>query len=293
MKKPDGSSLGPSGPQWWFEEGIPSTIRHGLKMALLHTERTPFQQMEIYEHDVLGRVLVLDGIVQTTQGDEYVYHEMLTHVPLLGCRTAKDPNRRISVLIIGGGDGGILREVLRHDWVERAVMVEIDEAVVRAAAEYLQINGDYEDPRVQLVIGDGSAYVKSAEVRQCPFDAILVDSPDPVGPGLKLFSDKFCRDLAACLSPAGVVVRQSGVAAYQSDVLQLAARQMCQVFGDVEVYRAAVPTYIGGDMAFTLATKDNHSCARSNRPFEGRYYNSDVHAAAFALPSDWRKHLSS
>lgn len=276
-----------SAAKWWHEDDFQMQIRLGLKMRLLYAETTPYQQLEVYEHDRLGRVLVLDNIVQTTQGDDFIYHEMLTHVPLLGGSFAARGNT--AVLIIGGGDGGILREVLRHDWVTRVVMVELDAAVIRTAAEYLAIHGDYQDPRVQLLIDDGSAYVRSPEARARPFDAIIIDAPDPVGPGKALFTASFFRDVRACLTPSGVMVRQIGVPMYQQEVFQLGIERLRQSFGTVGLYRAAIPTYVGGDMAFVVSGNDGRTCCQPCIDFTGRYYNPAVHAAAFALPTWWQE----
>ncbi|GIX48332.1 MAG: polyamine aminopropyltransferase [Candidatus Tectimicrobiota bacterium] len=272
-------------PIWWYEHDFFVGIRQGLQVRLLYTERSPYQKIEVYEHALLGRILVLDDILQTTQADEFVYHEMLAQVPLLGQREAP-----VSVLIIGGGDGGVLREVLRHAWVQRVVMVEIDERVVRVAAEYLGINGNYDDPRVELRFEDGSAYVRSAAARAQPFDAVIIDATDPIlGPGEALFSRQFFADVRACLAPAGVMVRHLGNPAYQREIFRTGVRWVHEVFGSVQVYRAAIPTYLGGDMAFVLSTNDGHSCQEPRLALRGRYYNHAVHRAAFVLPTWWQE----
>jgi spermidine synthase len=276
-----------SAARWWNEDDFQMQIRLGLKMRLLHAETTPYQQLEVYEHDLLGRVLVLDNMIQTTQGDEFIYHEMLTHVPLLG--TAFAPRANIAVLIIGGGDGGTLREVLRHDWITRVVIVELDEAVIHTASKYLAIHGDYRDPRVQLRIDDGSAYVRSPEVQAQPFDAIIIDAPDPIGPGEALFTASFFRNVRACLSPSGVMVRQIGVPMYQPEVFRLGVERVRESFGMVELYRAAIPTYTGGDMAFVISRNDGNTCCQPGIDFTGRYYNRAIHTAAFSLPTWWQE----
>jgi spermidine synthase len=252
---------------------------------LVYAEKTPFQDLAIYEHDFLGRVLVLDGIVQTTQRDEHIYHEMLVHVPLLGGRFSEKPNQVISVLIIGGGDGGILREVLKHPNVQRATMVEIDAAVIEACSRHLGIQGDYTDPRVQLIIGDGAEYIQSEACRSQPYDLVIVDSPDPVGAGEVLYTPEFYHRIVQCMRPQGVFVRHLGVPFYQEEVFTSGVQRMREVFGQVEIYRAAIPTYIGGDMAFAVATLDGRSCREPRQAFTGKYYNREIHTAAFALPS--------
>ncbi|MCI0486968.1 MAG: polyamine aminopropyltransferase [Blastocatellia bacterium] len=274
--------------RWWYEKGIPETIIQGLRGRLLYAETTPYQRLEILEHDHLGRVLVLDGLIQTTLADEFVYHEMLVQVPLLGRR---GPGGSAAIIIIGGGDGGCLREALRHSWVKRVVMVELDEIVVRRSVEYLGIHGDYDDPRLELVIGDGAAYMRSAARGGERFDAVIIDSTDPIGPGRSLYRRDFYGDIKSCLAPNGVVCQHLGVPAYQDDVLERGARRMREVFGNVQVYRASIPTYIGGDMAFALATEGYHSYDNPAIEFTGRYYNSAVHTAAFALPTWWREKI--
>jgi spermidine synthase len=291
MSKPgDAGRTGPVAPgEWWSEHDFGTGTRQSLRVRPVHSEKTPYQEMQIFESDQLGRVLVLDGIVQTTQADEFMYHEMIVNVPLLG-RPGARTGSPASVLIIGGGDGGALREVLRHDGVERAVMVEIDRAVVEASARYVGINGDYDDPRAELVIGDGSAFVKSAAARERPFDVVIIDSTDPVGPGELLFTDEFMRDLAACMTDDGVMVRQSGLPFSQGDVLGRVVAQARRVFGRSEVFRVAVPTYYSGDMAFVVGLAPGQSLRTPHREWVGRYYNPEIHAAAFALPT-WIRDL--
>lgn len=277
-----------SQPEWWNEYDFEMHVRLGLKMRLVHAETTPYQELAIYEHDLLGRVLVLDNILQTTQGDEFVYHEMLTHVPILGRQVAA--HTETAVLIIGGGDGGVLREVLQHEWVTRVVMIELDEAVIRTTEKYLGMNGNYADPRVRLLITDGSAYVRSSEARMQPFDVVIIDATDPIGPGEALFTPTFFHDVRACLTSTGVMVRHVGVPMFQQQVFQKGVAHVRQIFGTVEVYRAAIPTYMGGDMAFVLSTKNGRSCRYPHIALTGRYYNRDIHTAAFVLPT-WLKKL--
>lgn len=276
--------------KWWLEnEFLNPGVRQTLLMKLIHSEKTPYQKLEVYEHDFMGKVLALDDILQTTQWDEFVYHEMLAHVPLLGRKSAG--RAEASVLIIGGGDGGILREVLGYGWVKKVVMVEIDKAVIEVSSKYLGFNGNYEDKRVELIIGDGADYVRSVEALKSRFDVIIIDSTDPIGPGEVLFTDEFFRDVRESLTPTGVMVRHLAIMAYQPELLRDGYAKLSMIFGNAQPFRAAIPSYIGGDMTFILASKDGHGCDRAYLDYEGRYYNPAVHKAAFALPTWWKEYL--
>jgi spermidine synthase len=280
----------PGSPEriWWSEYDFGTGARQSLLVRPLHSEKTPFQQLDVFESEFLGRVLALDGIVQTTQADEFIYHEVITGIPLFGRPGARE--RRASVLIIGGGDGGVLRQLLVHDDVERVVMVEIDRAVVEATAEHVGIHGDYDDPRAELRIQDGSEFVRSAEARARPFDVVIIDSTDPVGPGEVLFTDEFMRDIAGCMSDDGVMVRQSGLPFFAPEELTRVHDQARRVFGAAEVFLTAVPTYYGGVMAFVAGLKGGGTLREPAREWSGRHYTPDVHRAAFALPT-WVQEL--
>ena len=197
-----------------------------------------------------GRVMVLDGVIQITERDEFVYQEMLTHVPLLAHGAAAN------VLIIGAGDGGVLRRVLQHRGVRRAVMVEIDGEVIRLAKEFLPaIGGDaWHDPRAEVIVGDGIDYVKRAP--DASFDAIIVDSTDPIGVGEVLFTDEFYANCARILTARGLVVNQCGVPFMQADELRETSARRAKFFPHVTAYVAAVPTYVGGFMTLGWAAKD-------------------------------------
>jgi len=269
-------------PDWWYEE-TSKFLRQGFRVERVHEEETGYQHLVVWRHPRLGHILTLDGIVQTAEGDEWVYHEILTQVPLSGLARPVG-----SVLIIGGGDGGTLRQVLLHDSVRRATLVEIDAAVVAAARKYLAFSTALSDPRAEIVYEDGAAFVQSASARKDPYDVVLVDSTDPEGPGTVLFTPEFTRGVRDLLSPDGVMVRQAGVPMYEPETLRKAAPEVRAVFGSCQVYRAPVPTYIGGDMAFVLAAKNGAPFDRPAREFTGRFYNPDVHRASFALPTWWR-----
>ncbi len=273
----------PQAAGWWHDFDFGTGISIGLDVRELHAEQTPYQMLQVFEHGHLGRVLALDGIIQTTLADEFIYHEMISHVPLMGL--ARAPR---SVLIVGGGDGGVLREVLSHEEVERAVMVEIDERVVEVTAKYLGLHGNYDDPRAELVIGDAADWAKRAAAGE-PFDVVIVDSTDPVGPGEVLFTEAFLGDLSRCMSDDGVMVRQAGMPFVQRDELPAAFRDAERAFGSAEVYSAPVPTYSCGAMAFVAGLKDGRSLREPRAERTARHYNADLHRGAFALPTWWRE----
>ncbi|WP_456434455.1 polyamine aminopropyltransferase [Thermosulfuriphilus sp.] len=270
---------------WWSEKIAPGYL-HRYEVTPLYEERTPYQHLLILKSKFWGRLLVLDGVVQLTEGDEFIYHEMLVHVPMTAL-----PHSPSSVLIIGGGDGGSLREVLKHPFVERVVQIEVDEAVFRACQKYLRdISGDFGDPRVRLIFGDGAAYLSSDEVRKAPFDVILVDCTDPVGPAMALFEEKFYESVREALSPSGIMVQQASLPRTIPQVMPMTFRRTKRIFSQVAIYRAPVPTY-GDEIAFVIATKSEVNFRLPQRQYRGRYYNPQVHQASFALPSWWQDML--
>ncbi|WP_122446371.1 polyamine aminopropyltransferase [Pseudomonas viridiflava] len=253
---------------------------------ILHEVRTDHQHLVIFQNPRMGRVMALDGVIQTTEADEFIYHEMLTHVPILAHGAAK------RVLIIGGGDGGMLREVAKHSTVEHITMVEIDGTVVEMCKEFLPThsNGAFEDSRLNLVIDDGMRFVATTEEK---FDVIISDSTDPIGPGEVLFSENFYQACHRCLNEGGILVTQNGTPFMQLSGVQTTAGRMNGLFADWHFYQAAIPTYIGGAMTFAWGATDK---AYRKLPLETlrqrfagsgivtRYYNPEVHIGAFALP---------
>ncbi len=253
-------------------------------MELLYEERTPYQFMQLFYTPLWGKFLVLDGIVQLTQEDEYIYHEMMAHVPITGMGGAVK-----SVLIIGGGDTGLLREVQSWPQVERIVQVELDGAVITACQKYLpEICGDLDDPRVELVVGDGASFVKEARARGDKYDLILLDSTDPIGPAIVLFEKPFHEDLFALLPDRGVVVRQSGLPRTMARVMPFVMSRFREVFQRVSVYKAPVPTY-GDEMAFVVAYKGDIDISEPKVERKGRFYNPGCHRGSFAIPGWWEK----
>jgi spermidine synthase len=258
--------------------------------------KSPFQDIAVFETDSHGRVLTLDGVIQITERDEFVYQEMLTHVPLLAHGDARN------VLIIGAGDGGVLKHVLMHKGVERAVMAEIDGEVIRLSKEFLPgIGGDaWSDPRADVIVGDGIDYVKKAP--DGAFDVIIVDSTDPIGVGEVLFTDEFYKHAARILTAQGLIVNQCGVPFMQADELYETSRRRAQFFPHVTAYVAAVPTYVGGYMTLGWAGKDPALTQHSPEVIAARaeaagiagkseYWTPHVHVASFWLPPYIARHL--
>ncbi len=276
----------------WFEETLYAEWRdQGYAQRfritdLVYQEKSEHQDLVIFDTPMFGRVLALDGIIQTTENDEFIYHEMMAQVPLFGHGAAK------RVLIIGGGDGGVLREVLRHKDVELACMVEIDRSVVDLCREYMPSlsAGAFDDPRCDLVIADGCKYVADTDDR---FDIIIIDSTDPLGPGEVLFTEQFYADCRRCMTEGGVLVTQNGVPFIQPEEVTNSAKRLGTVFKDVSFYATVVPTYIGGTMMLGWAS--DNADLKSVRAEElqrrveasgikTRYYSADMHKAAFSLP---------
>ena len=274
---------------WLNETLYESWGQRFLVQRELARVRSAFQEIVIFESAAHGRVMVLDGCIQITERDEFVYQEMLGHVPLLEHGDAR------RVLIIGAGDGGVLRRVLMHRGVERAVMVEIDGEVIRLARQFLPaIGGDaWDDPRGDVRIADGIAFVRDADTAS--FDVIIVDSTDPAGVGEVLFSDAFYADCARILTARGVIVNQCGVPFMQADELRDTSARRRRFFPHVSAYVAAVPTYVGGLMALGFASKDAAwtrqdsavICARAEAAgIAGMsdYWTPEIHAGSFDLP---------
>ena len=268
----------------YAEWGQRFLVKHELARV-----KSDFQDIMIFESHSHGRVMLLDGVVQITEGDEFVYQEMLTHVPLLAHGAAR------RVLIIGAGDGGVLRRVLQHRNVERAVMVEIDGEVIRLSKEFLpNIAGDaWNDARADVIVGDGIDYVRQAEAGS--FDVVIVDSTDPIGVGEVLFTDEFYHNAARLLSAEGLIVNQCGVPFMQADELRETSERRGKFFADISAYVAAVPTYVGGFMTLGWAAKAKGlrdvPVAEIRRRAEAagiagltRYWTPEIHAGSFNLP---------
>jgi len=254
---------------------------------VLYEMQTEHQHLVLFEQPFFGKMLMLDGATQITKKDEFIYQEMMSHVPLFAHGNVRE------VLIIGGGDCGIAEEVLKHKTVKHLTQVEIDAAVIEFSKEHFPefTKPVFADKRFESVIDDGMKYVAQTDRR---FDAIIVDSTDPQGPGKVLFSQKFYAACKRCLNKGGVMVTQNGVPIFQPAELVSSVAKFRKLFADGGCYVAAIPTYIGGHMAMGWAT-DNARLRRTAVAtiaaryrkagrFSTKYWTPEVHAAAFALP---------
>ncbi len=275
---------------WYTErnEYIASSFKHtGEK---LFDERSPYQRVEVYNTFAYGKMLTLDGMVMTTAQDEYVYHEMIAHIPML---THPDPRR---ILVIGGGDGGTAREVLRHPEVDQLTLIEIDERVIEASRQYFpQLSSSFDDPKMNLEVRDGIDFVKQAENNS--YDIVIIDSNDPVGPAEGLFTEDFYRHAHRILREQGILVTQSESPRFNQEVFREIYQCYQRIFGKKKVYPflAYIPTYPTGMWSFSYCTKDERANPVNNLQEERadqllslnnlRYYNKEIHRSAFALPS--------
>lgn len=267
-------------PEVWFTERQTEDLALSLRLEeTLLRQSTPYQELLVARTRAFGRMLVLDGTVQLTERDEFFYHEMLVHVPL----AAHPAPRR--VLVIGGGDGGTVREVLRHSGIERVDLVEIDAAVTEAAQRFLpDLAGSLADPRVTVRHVDGIAFVRAAADRS--YDIVLVDSTDPVGAAQGLFDGTFYREVARVVGASGILVAQSESPLLHLELIAKMAQGMRAAFGHAQLYLTPVPTYPSGLWSF-LAASASVDVTRPHSlevPSGTRYYTPAIHEAAFVLP---------
>jgi spermidine synthase len=274
----------------WIEETLFDKLGFRMSYAverLVYETQTAHQHLVLFENKFFGKMLMLDGATQITSRDEYVYQEMMSHVPLFAHGKAKD------VLIIGGGDCGIAEEALKHKTVKRLTQVEIDASVVEFAREHFPefTKPVFGDKRFECVIDDGMKYVAQTSRR---FDVIIVDSTDPAGPGAVLFSREFYAGCKRCLNKGGVLVTQNGVPFLQTNELKTSIGHFRKLFADATCYVAAIPTYVGGLMAMGFAT-DNKRLRQASAKiiaeryrkagrFPTRYWTPELHIGSFALP---------
>ncbi|HEX7074913.1 MAG TPA: polyamine aminopropyltransferase [Hyphomicrobiaceae bacterium] len=272
----------------WIEETFHPHWRVRLEAdKILHEVQTEHQHLVIFENAAWGTVLILDGVFQLTTLDEFIYHEMMAHVPLM----AIDRPRR--VLVIGGGDGGVLREVLKHPSVEKATLCEIDRNVIDLSLKYYpQVsNGAFDNPRAEVVIADGLKYVAETTEK---FDAIIVDSSEPIGPSAVLHTEEFFADCRRALKPHGILVTQNGLPFLCPEAFSNTTRILSGLFNRCAPYLCHQPCYFGGEFAINWASEEpahleisDAKLARRQkaRGIETRYWTPKFHVAAFALPA--------
>lgn len=274
----------------WFTEKITDHTHFSIRVKeqLFHG-KSDFQTVDVYETNDFGRVMTIDGKFMVTERDEFIYHDMIAHVPLLA---HPEPKR---VLIIGGGDGGTLREVLKHESVEYAEMCEIDGLVIDVARQYFpDLSCEFDNPRAKISVCDGIEYINNVTE---PFDVILVDSTDPAGPATGLFNSEFYKSVHAALSDDGVMVAQSEGPLWDLKLVQGIVSTISETFQEVQLYTFPVPTYPLGFWSFTFASKsfgpfEHYDSERAAHiAANARYYNEDIHKAAFAMPN-FVKHKS-
>ncbi|OQP06692.1 spermidine synthase [Geobacillus sp. 46C-IIa] len=264
----------------WFTEK--QTEHFGITARIirtLHTEQTPFQKLDMVETAEFGNMLILDGMVMTTQKDEFVYHEMVAHVPLF---THPNPE---NVLVVGGGDGGVIREVLKHPSVKKATLVEIDGKVIEYSKKYLpEIAGQLDDSRVEVKVDDGFMHIAQSENE---YDVIMVDSTEPVGPAVNLFTKGFYAGIAKALKEDGIFVAQTDNPWFKADLIRTVYRDVKEIFPVTRLYTANIPTYPSGLWTFTLGSKKYDPLAVSDDRFhdiDTKYYTKELHKACFVLP---------
>ncbi|UCG06592.1 MAG: polyamine aminopropyltransferase [Desulfobacterales bacterium] len=267
----------------WLKEIHQDTSALSFRVTkTLFSEKSPYQQIDLVETANHGRILLNDGIVMLTERDEFIYHEMIAHVALF---THPSPKR---VLVIGGGDGGTVREVLKHSQIEQTVLVEIDEVVVEACRKYLpSVSCAMNDPRLQLIFDDGLQYVTETNEQ---FDIVLVDSTDPVGPGVGLFEKRFYENVAGVLTENGIMVTQAESPFYDVTFQQTMFSNQRPYFKKLHMFLYTTLAYVGGLYSFGFASKglcplqDFDPKRVKSSGISTRYYNSNIHRAAFMLP---------
>ena len=278
-------------PQWFDERFAQSGSSVGFRVTeKLHEEQSPFQKLEIWETTDWGKLMVIDGCIMLTSRDNFLYHEMMSHPALF---THSNPKQ---VVIIGGGDCGTLREVLKHKEVEHAVQVDIDERVTRLAEHYFpELCESNSDPRADLRFDDGVAYMRNAEAESV--DVVIVDSTDPVGPAEGLFNEAFYQSCLRALRPGGILVQQSESPLIHSGLIKAMRHHMKAAgFGTVRTLPFPQPCYPTGWWSCTLARKNGELTSfrergAATKHFETRYYNVDIHRAALVMPEFMKQEL--
>ncbi len=269
----------------WFSEPHTKDVKLSIRInKQLYSEQSEYQRIDVFESPEFGRFLTLDGLMMLTEKDEFIYHEMITHVAM-----ASNPDIK-NILVIGAGDGGTVRELTRYDSIENIDMVEIDERVVEVSREFLPVTAcKLDDPRVHIFYDDGLRFVRRKENL---YDLIIVDSTDPFGPGEGLFTSEFYGNCFSALTDNGILVNQHESPYYAEDAkaMQRAHRRIREFFDICRVYQVHIPTYPSGHWLFGFASKSidplNADADRWNAlGIKTRYYNTELHKGCFAIPN--------
>ncbi len=269
----------------WFSEFHTKNVKLSIKVdKQLFSAQSDFQRIDVFDSKEFGRFLTLDGYMMLTEKDEFIYHEMITHVPM-----AVHPHAE-NILVIGAGDGGVVRELTKYDTVKNIDVVEIDEMVIEVAKKYLPFTASkFDDPRVHIFYQDGLKFVRKIENE---YDLIIVDSTDPFGPGEGLFTKEFYGNCFKALKEDGIMVNQHESPFYHDDAvaMQRAHKRIVESFDKCRVYQAHIPTYPSGHWLFGFATKkynplDVRADEWNSLGIKTKYYNTKLHKACFALPN--------
>ncbi len=272
--------------EFWYAENHSKNVKFNIRIKdVVYSHQSEFQKIDVFDSFDFGRILVLDGYIMLTEKDEFIYHEMITHVPM-------SVNPKIeNVLIIGAGDGGVVRELCKYDTIKNIDMAEIDKEVVEVSKKYLPFTScSLEDKRVNLYFKDGLSFVRSKENE---YDLIIVDSTDPFGPGEGLFTKEFYGNCYKALVEDGILVNQHESPFYDNDAnaMKRIHSRIVQSFDMAKVYQAHIPTYPSGHWLFGFSSKKYHPIKDfDERNFDGskiktKYYNAALHKGAFALPT--------
>ncbi|MCH5348903.1 MAG: polyamine aminopropyltransferase [Oscillospiraceae bacterium] len=269
----------------WFSEPHTPDVKMSIRInKQLHSEQSEYQRIDVFESPEFGRFLTLDGLMMLTEKDEFIYHEMITHVAM-----ASNPEIK-NVLVIGAGDGGTVRELTRYETIENIDMVEIDRRVVEVSKEYLSVTAcKLDDPRVHIFYDDGLRFVRGKEKR---YDLIIVDSTDPFGPGEGLFTSEFYGNCHNALTENGILVNQHESPYYSDDAkaMQRAHKRIREFFSICRVYQVHIPTYPSGHWLFGFASNSIDPLAADGEKWNSlgiktRYYNTELHKGCFAIPN--------
>jgi len=269
----------------WIEEKLEIKNGRALKIRIrksLEKIKSKFQEIEVVESESFGKILLIDGVIMLTEADEFCYHEMIAHVPLCVHPKAQ------KVLVIGGGDGGTVREILKHDNIEKIEVCEIDKKVIEVSKRHFpNLGNSFDNPKVKIFCEDGNKFIRE---RKDEYDLIVVDSSDPIGPAEVLFRKKFYEAMYQALKDDGIVVTQAESFFYHQKIIKSLFSFIKDIYPISEYYYTLVPTYPSGMIGFTFCSKKYHPIKDFNkiealRLTDLKYYNQDIHRAAFSLPT--------